>query len=448
MTVRRAWSDCGAVAARAALLLTIGGLLAACSPAGPQPGARPPDRVPTRPPAQPVPDDLDIDLTPGVLPSAGLDVRIGLGVDQDSVVVGASGQWQLVDVRGTIVHQGAPGERLVMRAQDGRLYARRADGRGIGPLSELTRVRLLPGAAGHVQVDTLSYRGILYFLPTSDGGITTINALDLEEYLLGVVPREIPMTQVEAVKAQAVAARTYAVGHLDRRGELGFDFHPTVEDQVYGGARAEHPVALRAVRETAGEIMTYDGRPIQAYYHSTCGGETAAIDEVWDAAPQPYLRSVSDAKPGGGYYCERSNRFHWTQEWTGLELRGVLSRWLVPGRETEVRRVSDITVEERTPSDRIGLLRMEVDGRTYTVGGDDVRRVLRTPDGRLLNSSRFRVRTDRSDGRVTRLVAEGGGWGHGIGMCQVGAMGRAAEGQDYREILTTYYRGAEITRLD
>lgn len=416
---------------RPALLAAL--LSAACSPAGPGPTDRPPAEPRARP-------------TDGALPLAGLDVRIGLAVDVDSVVVDGTGPFELVEVDGTVLQQSAPGEPLVVRSRAGRLYAS-ADGRRHGPLSELARVRLVPGNAGRLLLDSVPYRGSFFLLHTPAGRLTLINALDLEEYLLGVVPREMPSIELEAVKAQAVAARTYAVGHMGRRGSLGFDFHATVADQVYGGAAAEDPMASRAIRETTGEILTYDGRPILAFYHSTCGGSTAAVHEVWDRAPLPYLRSVSDDDGRGGHYCDRSNRFRWTQEWTEEQLHETLGRTLVEGGMS-IDAVQDVRVLDRTPSGRIGRMRIVADGRTFEVGGDSVRRVLRTPDRQLLNSALFDVDRRTRGGEIVHLTANGGGWGHGIGMCQMGAIGRAAAGQNYRTILTTYYRGSRITTID
>ncbi len=205
----------------------------------------------------------------------------------------------------------------------------------------------------------------------------------------------------------------------------------------------------RAVRETRGEIVTYDGAPIQAYYHSTCGGRTAAIDEVWRSPPLPYLKSVSDRVEGreDAYYCEISNRFRWSERWTGERLREILSRTLTAGGD-RVRRIEAIEATGRTPSGRAEALRVVADGRTYLVAPpDSIRRVLRPETGALLNSSLFVLDVTREGGAVSALEAHGGGWGHGIGMCQMGAIGRARAGHDYRRILRTYYRDTEVVRL-
>jgi stage II sporulation protein D len=287
--------------------------------------------------------------------------------------------------------------------------------------------------------------------------VTAINIVDLEAYLLGVVPLEIgggrPAAELEAVKAQAVAARTYAVRHLGSRQTLGFDFYATVADQVYGGLSKEDPTASRAVRETAGEIVTYQGAPILAYYHSTCGGHTAAIEEVWQRAPVPYLKSVSDEVSGakGRYYCESSNRFRWDVSWSGTELRETLARTLAArgggSAAARIGRVERVEVRGWSRSRRAESLVVNTDAGRFEVPGDSIRWVLEAQPGRPLNSTLFVLDADAGSGEVRALRAQGGGWGHGIGMCQVGALGRARAGQSYRQILTTYYQQTQITRL-
>jgi stage II sporulation protein D len=271
------------------------------------------------------------------------------------------------------------------------------------------------------------------------------------------VPREIgrlPANMIEAMKAQAVAARTYAVGNLAARESQGFDFYATVQDQVYGGIADEDSIVSRAVRETRGEILTHDGLPILAYYSSTCGGTTAAIEESWPwRAPLPYLKSVSDRVPGTDqYYCSTSNRFNWTTRWTRDQLLAVLGETLrlhTNGGVRSVRRVDDVRMTDRNSSDRV-TVQLTADGTTYTLRADSVRWVLRPqPTGGILNSSKlaFLEASQGSDGAVQQLEVRGGGWGHAIGMCQVGAMGRARAGHTHEQILRAYYTGVELQRL-
>jgi stage II sporulation protein D len=412
-------------------------LLAGCTVAGPRPGepAPPVDRRPTTP------------ARPAAPTGAEPDLRVGLFVDVASARIDATGPVQVVDdagrVRGTTREAGAwtarrSGDGIEMTGPTGTL-------RSSGPLI------FRPADAGTLGVDGRTYRGAVMVIP-AESGVTVVNVLDLETYLLGVVPLEIganrPPEELEAVKAQAIAARTYAVRHMGRRSELGFDVYATVRDQAYGGAGSEDPVSTRAVQETRGEVIVYGGEPIEAFYHSTCGGHTAALEEVWPGSPRPYLRAVSDAKPDGGWYCETSNRFRWTERWDRQALNEALSAGLRERGVTTgpVSRVEFMTLTGRTESGRAEGLLLSTNVGQHRVRGDSIRWVLRPEPNRILNSAAITL-DPHGHGEVTALVVDGQGWGHGIGMCQVGAMGRARAGHSYRDILSAYYPGTQIARL-
>lgn len=412
---------------RVALALAgLAAILAACAPAGPPPVVRTrlPDEEPT--------------------------VRVGVAVNTTEIEVSAPSRFEIGEPGRSPAVKAAAGERWLFTADDdGRLVARGAGGRRIGPFQGPVRVRVQNGDQP-VEIGGRPYRGGAIIRAAGPGRVTAVNVLALEEYLMGVVPLEIgprPAAEIEAVKAQAVAARTYAISHLGGRESLGFDFYATVSDQVYGGRSSEHDVTSRAVRETRGEILTYDGAPILAYYHSTCGGRTAAIDEVWRSPRVPYLVSISDRVEGEDevYYCEISNRFRWSERWSGQALRDVLTRTL-GRRDRPIERIDEIRITGHTASGRAKALRIVADGETHVIEPpDSIRRVLQPELGRMLNSSLFVL--DRSADDAEGVVVHGGGWGHGIGMCQMGAIGRARAGQDYRRILATYYRGTKIERL-
>ncbi|MFN6962763.1 MAG: SpoIID/LytB domain-containing protein [Pyrinomonadaceae bacterium] len=142
-----------------------------------------------------------------------------------------------------------------------------------------------------VRINGKAYRGRVEVFVNSRGLLTVVNVVPLEDYLLGVVPAELGLPQLEAQKAQAVAARTYAVANLNAYGKQGFDLLPTVASQVYSGVAIETPMGTRAVNETRGVVATYRGKPITAYYTSTCGGRTENSENVFDKA-EPYLRGV------------------------------------------------------------------------------------------------------------------------------------------------------------
>lgn len=411
--------------------------LGACAPSADVPAA--PERAPV----------------PGDLPGAEPEVRVGLVVDEASVEVGSTDGFELSDAAsGEEIAEADSDAVWTFTASDAGAL-RFTDGGGEVTETDTDLLVLRPEDEGTLLIDGKPYRGVALIRTAGPGRVTAINRVDMEGYLLGVVPREIGSVGeelLEAAKAQAVAARTYAVAHRGRRSVLGFDYYATVSDQVYGGLEAEHGPVSRAVRSTAGEILTYDGEPIEAYYHSTCAGQTAAIEEVWNAEPLPYLVSVVDINPATGEAFDRSsNRFSWTEVWTADQLQDILNETLadsLPSGVSSVGELQDLEILRLTQSGRVAELRISTSTADFIVGKDRIRWIFLTPEGAPLNSSKFSLELERdSQGRLTEVAAVGGGWGHGIGMCQVGAMGRARAGQDYQTILGAYYTNTELVDL-
>jgi stage II sporulation protein D len=306
--------------------------------------------------------------------------------------------------------------------------------------------------AGFVTVGTRDYRGSVVVF-AGRNGLTLVNRLGLESYLAGVVSAEMgrrDSADEQAVLAQAVISRTYALRNRGRWKALGFDLYATVSDQVYGGVAAETPLAWRAVTATAGQIVSFNGQPIDAFFYSTCGGRTAGGTEVFAGADRPYLVSVSDTDPAGEAYCRISPRYDWRAEWSGEGLRDILRESVPSALGAPVPAgavIQSVRVDQLSPSGRVARLAMAIDGRELVASGPAVRQVLRPARGELLRSSIFTLSETRSAGRVSRLVADGHGAGHGVGLCQWGAVGRARAGQRYPEILVAYYPHTELERV-
>jgi len=299
------------------------------------------------------------------------------------------------------------------------------------------------------------YRGRLNVL-RDPVGLTVMNRVPVESYLAGVIGGEMGPRRADerqAMLAQAVVSRTFALKNRGRRELQGFDAWADVRDQVYTGIVGETAEVWSALRATRGEVLHYRGDLIYAYFHSTCGFSTAGADEAFKAAQsQPYLRPVSDASGSGHYYCELSPRFRWREEWDGAKLRAILSRTLPEMTNTGgggggLQRITDIEVTRTTASGRVGELRIVFEHGDVRVPGPDVRAVLRPEADQLLGSTSFALSVTKDGGQVSRLVAAGAGWGHGVGFCQWGAVGRARAGQDYRRIVTTYFPGTNVERL-
>jgi stage II sporulation protein D len=302
-----------------------------------------------------------------------------------------------------------------------------------------------------IQVNSKSYRGSATLL--RDGaGITVINRVGLESYLQGVISAEMGRrspAEREALQAQAIVSRTFALHHLGRRKAKGFDLSAGMNDQVYSGFGAETPEGRAAVNATRGRVLTYEGVPIEAFYYSTCGGRTADGAEVFGGAAKPYLRSVSDEADEGGAYCSISPRYRWHEEWTGEALRTMLQRNLpaVAGvRSADIQEITGVRVTRRSSSGRVEQLAIGLGRSEINVQGQAIRQVMRLSSGEPLRSTAFNVVATMGAQRVTHLAVDGMGAGHGVGFCQWGAVGRARAGQGYQQILAAYFPGTRLER--
>jgi stage II sporulation protein D len=414
--------------------------------------------VPETPPGQPVPEQpaertpLPVAEPPGERAAASAEpqLRIGLEVGAASATIGGGDDLLITDPSGARIAAVAAGEQW-RAVPSGSGIELQPPGRAGPGRMEMVAV-VATDTRDLVRVNGRTYRGLVELVRDSTG-LTVVNRLFLESYLAGVVSAEMGrrnQTEFEALKAQAIVSRTYALRNLRRRAALGFDLHSGVSDQVYGGSASETPEGREAVGLTRGQVLTLDGRPIDAFYYSTCGGQTADGVEAFRAASRPYLRSFADVDEHGQAYCRISPRYRWREEWSGNALRTTLRRTLPatlgvgPDRASEVR---DVWVAQRTASGRVGRLGITLRADHLMVEGRVVRQVLRPASGDLLRSAAFTLTASRSGPEITRLVAEGSGAGHGVGMCQWGAVGRSRAGQDYQRILAAYFPGATLQRL-
>ena len=288
-----------------------------------------------------------------------------------------------------------------------------------------------------------SYRGAIIIIPENANSVSIINTLHIEDYLRGVVPLEIGSlseTEIEALKAQAVAARTYTCKRMLQNADKPFDLASTVADQVYGGANAEAAAADLAIRATKDLILAYNDDIVDAYYHSTCGGKTANIEDAWGGESVPYLRSRSDLDKNGKAYCGQSGAFQWTETWSASRLASTVKHHASEGNMTPpynggtLRRIE---ARERYQCGRVKRAAIVTSSGEHIMSGEKARFVLRRNNAPQppLRSANFNNAT-MANGEIT---ITGTGYGHGIGMCQVGAIARARAGESFEQILRAYY---------
>jgi stage II sporulation protein D len=288
-------------------------------------------------------------------------------------------------------------------------------------------VQLIPSRGNLLSVGDRSYRGAIV-LRVEDGKLIAVNRLAIEQYLYGVLPREVPHDwPLEALKAQAVAARTYAYSQIARASGQPYDVEDTVMSQVYGGASAEQPQTTRAVDETRSEVARHHGQIIVAYFHSHSGGRTEDPAFVWGAR-LPYLKSRDDP------YSMASGPMAWTAAFAMSEIHGKLAP-LFP----HVGKVTDLQVVRKNGS-RAEWIRVVGTKRSAELSANRLRLALGPAK---LKSTAFQM---KRSGKSIRF--QGRGYGHGVGMSQWGAMAMAQKGIGYRDILSFYYQGVSIDRVE
>jgi stage II sporulation protein D len=306
------------------------------------------------------------------------------------------------------------------------------------------------------------YPGALEFTVSStgkQGSVRIVNDAPLEEYVRGVMASEVPASfHPEALKAFAVAARTYAVACQRHHG--GQDLCDTTHCQVYRGVGSVPRAIDRAVAETRGLFALYEGQPIEAVYCADCGGRTEAPENAWHGAkPLPYLRPVDDAPAAGAApYCSVDPQHAWQIRLSPADLRRLASN---AGAACEAGRLR-LLVTAATESGHVRGLALCGEPPPASTDGPDpdvdnpapANPILLRYTGaewrRLLGAERFRsmrftVRADEGGG----AVLDGTGFGHGVGLCQFGAdgMARSAAAADFQAILRHYYTGITIGPL-
>ncbi|MEB3357960.1 MAG: SpoIID/LytB domain-containing protein [Synechococcales bacterium] len=361
-----------------------------------------------------------------LLPAASvraLELRVAIEEQTSQIQLGSSTQATLKNGAGQVVAQIPAGGGFVAQATGGQVVVSQWRDQ---------QFWVEPSDNGYVFIDDKWYRGRTQVVATGSG-LTAINVVDLEHYLYSVVGSEMPTNwPLEALKAQAVTARTYVLYKRQRGTNPLFDVGDTTTWQVYGGLAKEASTTQAAVEATRGQVLTHNGQLIEAVFHSSSGGHTENVEDIW-SSPRPYLRGVVDFDQGAPV-------FQWMEQVSAADLRQKISG---------VGNVLSMTPEQTTPRGRIVTMRVTGDTGSRVIRGDELRRALG------LRSTLFTVTPQfgrvASAGNVasapTVFFISGRGFGHGVGMSQWGAYGMAAHGYNYQQILGHYYQGVGLSNI-
>ncbi|MDO9287162.1 MAG: SpoIID/LytB domain-containing protein [Thermodesulfovibrionales bacterium] len=270
---------------------------------------------------------------------------------------------------------------------------------------------------GDLLVSGVHYTGAIEVWK-GQNGLYVINEIPFEDYIKSVVLAEVGANwEMEALKAQAVVSRTYAVYQKNANGNYYYHLTSSVLHQAYKGNSSDTRIAY-AVEKTSGEILTFNNKPIEAFYHSTAGARTELPEEVFGKS-YPYLKSVEAS-------CQTSPYWVWERKVPLSEIEKSLN----------VSGVKDITIKSRTSTGRVKELCIDTDSSQDTIKATELRRLL---GWQKLPSTNFSLVRDGDS-----IIFEGTGYGHGVGLCQWSSLEMAKKGKSYKEILSFFYPGTEI----
>ncbi|MCM1984125.1 SpoIID/LytB domain-containing protein [Lyngbya confervoides] len=356
----------------------------------------------------------------GGSPSLAREVRVAIQQNAQSLTVGSSTPAKVLDGTGQVLGTIKGLEALQAEAVTGavNLAGKRAWQLVIVPEDE----------SGLVFIGDRWYRGQARLIRTSDGFVA-VNQVDLEDYLASVIGKEMYVSwPLEALKAQAVASRSYAIFKMQKPKSSLFDLLSTTTSQVYAGIESEAPSTLEATAQTRGQVLTYQGKVIEAVFHSASGGHTENSEYVWSSAV-PYLKGVPD-------FDQEAPVFRWTANFTAAQMRQRL-----PG----VGNVRALVPIQSSPTGRLKQVKIVGDAGSQVLSGTQLRKALGLKSTLIEVQPQFGLVAGQATTVLpTQFQISGRGYGHGIGMSQWGAHGMAQQGKTYQDIVQYYYRGTQI----
>jgi stage II sporulation protein D len=355
---------------------------------------------------------------------AGVEMRVAIDEGVGRITVGSSTKAIVRDANGREIGEISPANGFIAEPSSKSVKMDRF---------QSSQIWVEPTAGGFVYIGNRWYRGRALVVPTSKG-LTAVNYVDLEQYLYSVLGGEMfPTWPKEALKAQAVVARSYALYQRNRSSNGVFDVGDTAAWQVYDGIEKETNTTQEAVNATAGQVLIHKGQIIEAVFHSSSGGHTENVENVWLQA-LPYLKGVPD-------YDQTSPEFSWVK---------TISQGELSGRITGVGNILSMVAEQTTPRGRVVKMRVTGDGGTRSINGETLRNALD------LKSTKFEALPEygsaagkgKNQSVPVAFQFKGSGYGHGLGLSQWGAYNMAQRGADYRQIVTHYYMNTMLAKIE
>lgn len=351
--------------------------------------------------------------------AAALELRVAIEREVKQVQVGSSSAATVKNSAGETLGELKAMSGFVAQPQDSTVALSKW---------QASQIWIEPVDNGLVWIGDRWYRGRVLLVPTSEG-LTAVNYVDIEHYLYSVLGGEMPPSwPLEALKAQAVAARSYALYRREKTANKIYDVGDTTTWQVYQGVEDEYVSTQQAVNATAGQVLIHDGKIIEAVFHSSSGGHTENVEDIW-TAPLPYLRAVPD-------FDQKAPVYEWKKTFSGDTLSSLISG---------IGNILSLTPERTTPRGRIITMKVIGDRGEKVVTGKELRKLLN------LKSTLFTITPESAEDEnspPSSFQVVGRGFGHGLGLSQYGANALARRGYNYQQILLHYYSKTSLARIE
>ncbi|MBA2123909.1 hypothetical protein B9J78_03085 [bacterium Unc6] len=290
-------------------------------------------------------------------------------------------------------------------------------------------VKIIAPPEKGLYVNENKIRGTLNIIRNKNIKLTAINTLSLEDYIRSVVPSEIPKDwPAEAIKAQAIASRTFAMYKMYVNRDKDFDVRSDIFSQVYKGKSVEYESTSVAIKETQGLVLVSESTIFPSFFHALCAGKTENVMQIWG---KKFIKTLEGTECA---FCRQAPRFFWEASFTPSQITSSLNK---AGIRCSL--INGIDISEHTPSGRVKELILKSKGKEILVEATKFR-IAVGPD--VLRSTNFSVQKKDS-----RYIFKGQGWGHGVGLCQWGAYFMAKQGYNAKQILQFYYPSSQVVHF-
>jgi len=346
-------------------------------------------------------------------------IRVAVIQDSQYLRLAVNGIYKIIDSRsGKVLARGKNLRSTAVSSKDGILIA--------GKNYRSDKIYLEADDPESISLNNRKFRGNIQIIKKNNLHLSAVNFIGLEDYVKGILYNEVShYWPMDAIKAQAVVSRTFAVYLIQQNKNKDYDATSDIYSQVYGGRSSERARTNQAVDQTRGQVILYQKKILPAFFHATCAGHTENAAELWDIDITP-LKGVACG------FCQESPHYRWHYVTPVKEMEETLRK----SGYKNCRGIKDIQVLENDASGRIRYLKIILPQDTLKISAKDFRNII---GPNLIRSTNFSVEIAQKD-----AVFEGLGWGHGVGMCQWGAYFMAKAGKDFRQIIQYYFPGAQI----